>query len=216
MSPEQARGLAVDARSDIFSLGVVLYEMAAGRPPFPGETPSDVIAAILRGDPPAIADLPPELEHTLRKALEKDRDERHQTAKDLAADLKRLRRRLDSVAGTPRPGAGVPASTSTPGSGTASAGGHASAPASHAEPTSTVAAPRPWRGRSVLASIAALTVIGVAVVAVVASRGGFGRWFGSAATGTGLPTLGNVTIERVTGLGEVQAPVISPDGKLLA
>jgi serine/threonine protein kinase len=132
MSPEQARGLPVDARSDIFSLGVVLYEMAAGRPPFRGETASDVIAAILRADPPVIADLPPELEHALRKALEKDRDERHQTAKDLAADLKRLRRRLDSVAGRPGPGAGAPAR---------------------------------WRGRAVLASIAALVVIGVAGVA---------------------------------------------------
>src|SRR4029453_15062807 len=90
----------------------------AGHPPFQGDTASDVIAAILRIDPPAIVDLPPELEHTLRKALEKDRDERHQTAKDLAADLKRLRRRLDHSAGAPAPtGQGAAGWTSTPGSG---------------------------------------------------------------------------------------------------
>ena len=218
MSPEQARGLPVDARSDIFSLGVVLYEMAAGRPPFQGETPSDVIAAILRVDPPVIADLPPELEHALRKALEKDRDERHQTAKDLAADLKRLRRQLDSVAGPPGPGAGAPAPTSTPGSGGAATSAgvpHGSATASDAEPTRTVAAPRSWRGLAVLASLAALVVIGVAGFAW---RDDLGRWFTSAGTGvdTGVPNFDDVTIERVTGLGVVRSPVISPDGKLLS
>ena len=98
----------VDARTDVWSLGVVLYEIAAGRPPFEGATPSDAIAAILRVDPPTIAHLPPDLEDTLRKALEKDRDERHQTAKDLAADFSNA----CGVVSTRLPGGGVGAGRS--------------------------------------------------------------------------------------------------------
>jgi eukaryotic-like serine/threonine-protein kinase len=221
MSPEQARGLPVDARSDIFSLGVVLYEMTAGRPPFHGETPSDVIAAILHFEPPPIADLPPDLEHTLRKALEKDRDERHQTARDFAADLKRLRRRLAPAAGTPpaSTGQGAGAWTTTPKSGGAAARAaapRASTTAPHAEAASGTRTATSTRGRLVFAGIAGLVVIGVAVLGW---RGDLARWFGGETSGSRAADISNfegMRIERVSGLGQVGVPVISPDGKLLA
>ena len=99
MSPEQARGLETDPRTDIWSLGVVLYELLAGRSTFEGKTSSDVIAAILRTEPPPLTvyvrDAPPELERIVTKALQKDREERYQDVKDLALDLKSLKRRLD-------------------------------------------------------------------------------------------------------------------------
>ncbi len=99
MSPEQARGLGVDARTDIFSLGVVLYEMVAGRAPFEGATQSDVLVSILDREPPPLArfapEAPAELERIVTKALAKDREARYQTMKDLAIDLRALKQRLE-------------------------------------------------------------------------------------------------------------------------
>ncbi len=99
MSPEQARGLEVDGRSDVFSLGIVLYEMLSGRPPFQGEPPSDVMVAILEHEPPRLArsldNAPPELERIVNKALRKDRDERYQTVKDFQLDLKSLLQEME-------------------------------------------------------------------------------------------------------------------------
>jgi len=99
MSPEQARGLKTDERTDIFSTGVVLFEMLTGEAPFTGETPSDIIAAILRAPEPQLStycqDVPAELQRIVTKALEKNRDERYQTMKDLQLDLKRLKQQLE-------------------------------------------------------------------------------------------------------------------------
>jgi serine/threonine protein kinase/Tfp pilus assembly protein PilF len=99
MSPEQARGEKVDVRTDIFSLGVMLYEMVAGRPPFVGVTPNETIAAILRDEPPPLAecapDAPPEMEEILSKTLSKNREERYQAVSELLADLQRLKCRLE-------------------------------------------------------------------------------------------------------------------------
>ena len=99
MSPEQARGLKVDARSDVFSLGAVIYEMTARKLPFSGDTIADVIAAILKSDPPPLSEivgnLPPEFARIVGKALSKKRAARYQTMKAFAEDLKQIRQRLE-------------------------------------------------------------------------------------------------------------------------
>ena len=102
MSPEQAQGKPVDARSDVFSLGILLFEMATGQRPFQGDTSMSVLSAIIKDTPAPVtdlrADLPRDVGRVLRRCLAKDPEERYQTAKDLRADLRLLKEDVDSDA----------------------------------------------------------------------------------------------------------------------
>ena len=212
MSPEQARGLSVDHRSDIFSLGAVIYEMLARRKPFEGDTPSDTLASILKSEPTPLSRVapgtPPELIRIVTKALRKDREERYQVVKDLWLDLKALRQELEFQDKLDRSGTSDAQATEMLLAG---------------EPTGTLTGPQTTAPASAISSISqsisveirkhkvgvGLTLI---VLSLVVAAGGFGiyKWFNRPAP---VAHFADVQLTRLTNSGNAIDATISPDGK---
>ncbi len=191
MSPEQLRGRPLDARSDLFSLGLVMYEMVTGQSAFTGETGAVIAAAILQERPVfprhIREDIPARFEDVILKAIEKDPRDRAQTAAELRADLRRLKRELETGE--------LAAQRST---------GNRPATASGASATS----PAPsWTGRRWL--IATTIVVALIAVAGVA----FVFWPGDSAPRAASSLLQDVQVSQVTVTGNAWRPALSPDGR---
>ena len=211
MSPEQARGEELDARSDLFSLGAVLYEMVTGKLAFPGSTSAVVFDNILRNTPVAPVTLnpetPAELERILNKALEKDRELRYQGAAELRADLKRLLRELDPArpaSGSTRTTTGTPAA----GSGTTSAAATLTPATKRSSGSVLVEA----AGRN---KVGTGVVLGASVIVLVAAGFGVYSLFKPAPPPPVRLPFERVDITNLTNNGHVPLAHISPDGKYL-
>ncbi|HEY6763742.1 MAG TPA: protein kinase [Candidatus Sulfotelmatobacter sp.] len=203
MSPEQARGEALDPRTDLFSLGAVIYQMAAARLPFAGATSAVIFHAILERDPVPAQEvnpsIPPRLDDIIHRLLEKDRDLRYQSAADLRGDLRRLKRDIES-------GRKV-----TPSS--ASISGLATAPAA----SSRVAVRNPISRPSAVVATAGRHKVGTGLIAllglVVLLAAGFGIYSLLARHRT-IP-FRNFSASKVTEEGNVVMAALSPDGKYI-
>ncbi len=213
MSPEQARARDVDARTDIFSFGSVIYEMATGRQAFSGNSSVETFDAILNRPPvPAVRVnplVPAELEHIINKCLEKDVKLRYQHASDLGADLQRLRRdtasAVTSGAQSTQPGSSsaVPGSTRS-GISASAAAAQAAAQPSHASGSSTVVAAAKQHKVAVIAG-------GILALLVIAAAGyGLYSLFANRAATIPFQTF---DATQVTNSGKAAVAAISPDGK---
>ncbi|MFZ0733705.1 MAG: protein kinase [Candidatus Sulfotelmatobacter sp.] len=211
MSPEQARAKELDARTDLFSLGVVLYEMATGQAPFRGESTAEIFDGILNRAPVAPVrlnpSLPARLEEIINKAIEKDRELRYQHASEIRSDLKRLLRDSGSGQHAATDSVSDVAALSQPSS--------AQAGVSAAVASASSSGVRSQSSSSAISEVARQHTIGVTVGSLIAililAAAGFGIY--SFLNRSGPVPFQNFTIGQITSTGEAEEAAISPDGK---
>ena len=213
MSPEQAEGRAIDGRSDLFSLGVVLYEMATGQRPFTGDTNLSILSSILKDTPRSVTDinpaLPRDLGRIIRRALAKDPERRYQSAKDLRNDLEDLKASLDSGelappaghrAGSPHRPPSVPSAPSAspvPSSDAQVAVALVTTPLPRVSPWPRSCCSSAWRPRSTCCC-------------------GRDAQPASSEQSATVPSLADLQVTQLTTSGNAERPAISPDGRYVA
>jgi len=211
MSPEQARAESLDAKSDLFSFGVVLYELATGVLPFTGPTSAVIFHEILGKTPASVRQvnpaMPVDLDRIVATAMEKDRDLRYQSAADLLADLRRLKRDLDSGKEAMTAGQ-TDASVAAPQSSAPESGVVTTSHASDAQMVAALAV----RHKSALAAVAVVLILAVGL-GVYFARKREQKMASTPATGDSGVRLEDLQVTQLTTSGNAERPAISPDGK---
>jgi len=205
MSPEQAEGRAIDGRSDLFSLGVVLFEMATGQRPFAGDTQLSILSSILKDTPKSVTDInpatPPELGRIIRRALAKDPERRYQTAKDLRNDLEDLKASLGSSESPLAPVTSRVAASVT-------------------SPSDPSALPIPSSDTQVVVGLIKRHSRAFGVAAAVLLLGAAGALYGllrsDAQPALSQQSFADLQVTQLTTSGNAERPTISPDGRYVA